>query len=152
MDQETMQRLQPITFGTLEKYDRGSLARKLRDTLLSLYDDISRYPIRAGKPEARKIIIELTIVPEVANKKTPVETSTGQREIDVPVIVGLKTCAVIKDKRPVFQSGQVCMAVNIKNDRITDARFNPNNPSSPAQMEFEDVLDGLDDGDSAIDD
>ena len=147
-----MQRLKPITFGTLETYDRGSLSRNLQDTLKSLYDNISRYPIRGGKPEARKVIIELTIVPEVANKKTSVETSTGQREIDVPVIIGLKTFAVIKDKRPVFQSGEVCMAVNMKNDCITDARFNPNNPSSPAQMEFDDVLDGLDDGESAIDD
>jgi hypothetical protein len=147
MDQETRERLKPVNFQTLEVYDRGSLARRLGDAWRNILDNISRYPLRDGKAEPRKIIIELTIIPEVAKVKEGMERNGRQQEIEVPRIVGLKTFATIKDKLPTFQSSEVCMAVDIRNDRIVDARFNPNNPSSPNKLEFDLEIDGFDDED-----
>lgn len=150
MDQETRERLKPVSFETLQVYDRDSLARRLADAWRNILDNISRYPVRDGKPEPRKIIIELTIIPEVAKCKQAIETSGGHREIEVPKVVGLRSFATIKDKLPLFQSSDVNMAVDVRNDRIVDARFNPNNPASPNQLEFD--LDDEGDGLSALDD
>ncbi len=145
MDPALRERLSPLDLGTLAKFDGGRLNRQFVRKVRRVLDDISEFPLRAGKPEPRQITIVLTIVPEVAQKKKGIESGGSQREIDVPVIVGLSAFGVIKDKLPIYRSNDVNFAVDVKNDRIMDARFNPNNSQSPNQMEFD--LDDDDDGD-----
>ena len=137
MDQKMKEKLPQLSLDSLSSYDRGKLDRQFTKCLSRVLANISDYPVRGQKAEPRKITLEITLTPIVKFSKTSVETSMGNREAEVPEIVGLLTGIQIKDKVPVFQSDDVVMAVEMKGERIADLRFNPNNNNRPDQLEFD---------------
>jgi len=156
MDPRLKDKLPQITLESLHKFDQGRLNRQFARAIARILDNISEFPCRDGKPESREVSIKLTVTPQIRKVKKPVETAYGHNEIEVPEIFGLMISAMIKDKLPIFKSGDVVCAVDVRNGRITDARFNPANSLAPEQMElFDDepaLADSPDDDDDDDDD
>lgn len=136
MDQKLKDTLPQLTLATLHQVDRGALNRQFNRKFAAALQDISEFPVRNGKPEPREITIKITITPEIAQRKKAIEGPMGVQEVDIPEVVGLRLQAVVKDKMPVFQTSDVSFVVDNRNGRIADARFNPENPSCPNQLEM----------------
>ena len=145
-----MSRLKQLGLDNLHLIDQGKLLRQWNRVLARLLENISDFPVRDGKPESREISIRLQLTPRIKKSKKSMETGYGQTEVEVPEIVGLTIKAIVKDKLPIFETGDVECAVEMKNGRIADARFNPANSAAPTQMDFDfldDELEGLDEND-----
>ena len=87
--------------------------------------------------------------------KRPIENAYGMSEVEVPEIVGMTVKAIIKDKLPIFESSNVSLITEVRNGRINDLRFNPNNSINPSQLEIDfdsDMADGPNDDEGDEDD
>lgn len=153
MDQALKEKLPQLSLSNLHQLDQGKLSRQWNRLMGRIIENISDFPIRDGKPETREISIRILMCPQVKNRKQALETSYGVTEVDVPEICGMTVKAIIKDKLPIFESGNVECLVDVRNGRISDLRFNPNNSQNPSQLElFSDVDDlGGDDDDEGDD-
>lgn len=153
LDEKLKARLPQLTLETLHQFDGGKLNRQFKRAMHRAVENISEFPLRNGKPESREITLRVVVTPVVKTTKRAMESAFGSVEVDVPEIAGLAVRCVIKDKLPIFESGLVNMAVEVRGGRITDARFNPNNSENPGQLElFEDDDPEDDDGDDSDDD
>jgi len=141
--------LPQLTLENLHLLDGGKLKRQFKLAIGRVLENISEFPVRNGKPETREINIKVIVAPTIKKTKRPIEGPYGVQEVEVPEISGLVVKAVIKDKLPIFESGNVICKVELVNGRLRDATFNPENSSNPDQMslldDLDDALDGEDD-------
>lgn len=139
--------LPELTLSNLSKMDHGTVGRRFNDAVIECIGNISRYPFRdAGKVEVRKIIVEVTLTPEIRTFKQGVEVSGRQQEVDAYELSGVKAQVKIKSSLPDAICGTVKTLCKIVNNQIRKISFNPHNNQSPEQMELDMELDEAEEG------
>lgn len=138
MNPKLAEMLPQFTMETLSQLDRGAVERRVNDELAQAYNNISRFPCRdGGKVEPRKVIIEVTLTPELKKIKTAVEVGGRQQEVDSFELSGIVVRAKVKGVHPDAETADVRMLCDIVNNRIQGVYFNPENNERPEQLELD---------------
>lgn len=138
MNPKLKEMLPEFCMENLAQLDRGAVERRVNDELNQAFNNISRFPCRdGGKVEPRKVIIEVTLTPEVKEIKQGVEVNGRQQEVSAYELAGVSVRAKVKGVHPDAETADVRMLCDMQNQRIQSVYFNPNNNDRPEQLELD---------------
>lgn len=139
--------LDAFSLENLPKFSRGKVGRLYKQAMAQILSHLAAYPMRDGKPEVATLTIVIPIRTVMAKVKTNIEGPYGSQEVDLPKLKGLIASVKVKAGIDALESDDVRMATEIRNGRITDVRFNPDDNDNPlaydqTKLPFADSGDG----------
>ena len=138
MNSKLKDMLPELNMSNLAQLDRGAVERRVNDELSQAFNNISRFPCRdGGKVEVRKVVIEVTLTPEVKSVKQGIEVNGRQQEVEAFELCGVSARVKVKGVHPDAETADVRMLCDIENGRIQSAHFNPDNNDRPEQLEID---------------
>lgn len=123
--------LDQFSLENLPKFSRGKVGRLYKQAMAQILSHLAAYPMRDGKPEVATLTITIPIRTVMEKVKTNIESPFGTQEVDVPKLKGLIASVKVKAGIDALESDDVRMATEIRNGRITDVRFNPEDNDNP---------------------
>lgn len=146
MNPKLKEALPKLSMERLSELDRGAVERRVNAALALCLSNISQFPFRdGGKVETRKVLIEVQITPEIKAIKIGVEGKGRQQQVEGWELEGVVVRVKVKSALPDAETADVRCLCEIRNNQITDVRFNPDNSDRPEQL---DMLDAFIEADS----